>query len=254
VIEKPLDDYGARIEEMAAAFAPGSRSLRIYRDVVGRVDWNEISRIRETYRDQSDKFSVVGGFKYLDLPYWLADKVRVAVALGLADGGPRTVLDVGMGAGHFAAVCQTLGHAVVGTDISVPLYDDICRALRVDRRIEPTRWRKPMRDLGLKFDFVTVIGQLFHIAGRLPNGERLHWSLDDWSYFLNDLVLDHMYFPGEIYIHLNPNRYLDGLRLDETLLAWCQSQGAAVDHKLGKIRFSDVGESRRFDAARSASS
>ncbi len=254
MIEKPLDDYGARIEQMAAEFAPGSKALHVYRDVIERVDWDRILQIREIYKDKSHEFRVVGGFKYLDLAYWLADKVRVAVSLGLADGPPRTILDIGMGAGHFAAVCQTLGHTVVGTDISVPLYDDICRTLGVDRRIEPTRFRAPMHDLKVKFDFVTVIGQTFHIAKRLPSGERVHWAVEDWSYFLDDLVSNHMYYPGEIYIHLNANRYADGLRLDDTLLAWCEFQGAAVDHKLGKIRFTDVMAGKRFEAARMTSS
>ncbi len=242
MIEKPLADYGARIEEIAAQFTPHSRSLRIFRDVVGRVDWPRISEIREHYRSHSEDFRVVGGFKYLDLPYWLADKVRVASSLGLADEGPaRRILDIGMGAGHFAAVCQALGHEVVGTDISVPLYDDICRALQVDRRIAPTRLRTPMPDLEMKFDLVTVIGQVFHTAGRRASGERVHWSPEDWAFFLSDLTDKHMQYPAEIYIHLNPNRYADGVRLDEDLMAWCEVQGAGVDRKQGKIRFLDVG-------------
>jgi SAM-dependent methyltransferase len=220
--------------------ASNPRLVAIYWRVIDRVDRAKIAQIREKYRDHADDFDLVGGFKYLDVPYWLADKVRTAVALGLADGPPRTILDIGMGAGHFAAACQALGHTVVGTDIAVPLYDDICQALGVDRRIAPTRHRQPLPDLGLKFDLITIIGQIFHIVRHLRNGERLHWSTDDWAFFLRDLILNHVTYPGDLYLHLNPNRYPDGLRLDTDLLGWCERHGAIVDFAAGKIWFNDV--------------
>jgi SAM-dependent methyltransferase len=240
LIYKPLDDFGSRAEEVARTLAPKPELLAIYRRVIETVDPMRIAGIQETYRAHADDFQRVGGFKYLDLPYWLADKVRVATALGLAAGRRRAILDIGMGAGHFAAVCQAMGHTVVGTDISVPLYDDICDALGVDRRIAPTRLRQPLGDMGLRFDLITVIGQIFHIARRLPKGEREHWSIDDWAFFLRDLVAVHMNSGGNLYLHLNPNRYPDGERLDANLMQWCENHGAVVDTTAGKIWFNAV--------------
>ena len=242
MIYRPLDDFDGRAAEVARSLSSSGGLLATYWQVIDAVDRKRIADIREKYRGHEDDFRLVGGFKYLDLPYWLADKVRVAVALGLTDGRRRAVLDVGMGAGHFAAVCKALGHTVVGTDISVPLYDDICEALGVDRRIAPTRHRQPLENLGMKFDLVTVIGQIFHIVRRLANGEREHWSTDDWGFFLHDLVSRHMNSPGDIYLHLNPNREADGLKLDAALLAWCEARGAVVDPVAGKVWFNDIAE------------
>jgi hypothetical protein len=237
---KPLDDYRERVEEIAETFEGSPESLAIYRRVADRVDPERVSALQHKYAAELVDFDPIGLFKYADLPFWLADKVNIVRQLGLDRCEPRTILDIGMGAGHFAAVCQALGHTVVGTDIEVPLYDDICEALELDRRIEPTRLRTPLPDLGLKFDMVTIIWHMFHILRYLPNGDREHWTTDDWAFFFEDLIANHMHYPGILFLYLNPNISATGQAFDAPLMQWCREHGASVDDAGGRILFNSI--------------
>ena len=54
--------------------------------------------------------------KYLDNDYWFRLSRNQAKALGL-DVSPRLdILDIGLGSGHFVAVCRGLGHHCIGLD------------------------------------------------------------------------------------------------------------------------------------------
>ncbi len=234
---QPLDDYRERVEEIAKTLESSPESLSIYRKVADRVDPERVVALQQKYASELVEFDPIGLFKYADLPFWFADKVNTVRLLGLDRGEPKTILDIGMGAGHFAAVCQALGHNVVGTDINVPLYNDICEVLQVDRRIEPTRLRTPLPDLGVKFDLITVIWQVFHVLAYHPNGDREHWTTDDWRFFLDDLTRNHMRYPGAIFLHLNRNVGSAGEAFDAPLLQWCKDRGAKVDETWGRILF-----------------
>lgn len=234
---RPLADYRERVEEIGKTLESNPATLALYRRVTDAIDPRRVVEIQQKYAAELIDFDPVGIFKYADLPFWIATKVVTARELGLDRGGPKTILDIGMGAGHFAAVCQALGHRVVGTDISVPLYDDICEALCVDRRIEPTRHRTPLSDLGAKFDLVTIIWQVFHILAYLPNGDRAHWSIEDWHFFFDDLARHHMRYPGVIYLHLNLNVGSTGQEYDPALFQWCRDRGAKIDETWGRVLF-----------------
>ncbi len=240
VAYKPLESYSVRAEEIAKTLESDPPTLALYRRVAACVDPARVVQLQHKYATELAEFDPIGIYKYADLPFWLADKVIVAKELGLDKGRPRTILDIGMGAGHFAAVCQALGHTVVGTDIAVPLYDDICKVLQVDRRIEPTRRRELLPPLGKKFDFVTVIWQVFHITNYLPDGGREHWTPNDWAFFLNDLIANHMSFPGSIFLYLNANVGPDGEAFDAPLLDWSRSRGAKVDEARGRVLFDPI--------------
>ncbi|MDQ2860623.1 MAG: class I SAM-dependent methyltransferase [Pseudomonadota bacterium] len=237
---KPLDDYRERVEEIAKTLESNPQTLAIYRRVTDAVDPERVRHLQDKYAAQLADFDPIGIYKYADLPFWIGHKVTSARELGLDACAPKTILDIGMGAGHFAAVCQALGHTVVGTDISVPLYDDICEALQLDRRIEPTRHRTPLPDLGTKFDLVTTIWQVFHVLAYHPNGDRDHWSTEDWRFFLDDLARRHMRYPGAIYLHLNPNIGSEGQAFDAALLEWSRQRGAKIDETWGKILFQPI--------------
>jgi len=240
VIYKPLLDYRERVEDIARNFESNPESLALYRRVTDDVDPGRVLALQQKYASQLADFDPISLFKYADLPYWLYHKIATAKELGLDKGEAKTILDIGMGAGHFAAVCQALGHTVVGTDIRVPLYDDICEVLQVDRRIEPTRYRTPLADLGMTFNVITIIWQVFHVLRVLGNGDREHWTTEDWSYFLQDLIANHMRYPGMIFLHLNPNVMSAGEAFDAPLLQWSRDHGAKVEAALGKITFERV--------------
>lgn len=218
-------DYRQRVDEIAQTLAPQPRYQSIFATVTDRVDPAGVAALQRKYADSLRDFHPAGVFKYADIPYWIAHKIALAVQLGLDERPPLSLLDIGMGAGHFAAVCQALGHKVIGTDISVPVYDDICGVLGVDRRIEPTRLRQPLSPLGAQFDMVTVIWQVFHVIRQHKDGSRDHWSPRDWGFFLQDLIDHHMTPVGDIFIKLNRN-VIDGeLAYDAVLLDWCERMG-----------------------------
>lgn len=246
---EPLVDYRTRVDEVAKTLEHDTEAHAIFRRVADRVDPAHVRALQEKYAADLVDFDPIALFKYADIPWWLADKVSLVRELGLHRCEPRRILDIGMGAGHFAAVCQSLGHTVVGTDISVPLYDDICIALDVDRRIEPTRWRTPLPSLGQKFDVVIVIWQMFHIIRYLPDGNREHWSVDDWEFFLRDLVERHMTPPGAIFLHLNKNVSAVGQAFDAPLLSWARDHGASIDEAWGKIHLDTVASWDSIDNA-----
>jgi SAM-dependent methyltransferase len=254
LIYQPLQDYRERVEEVAQTFESNPTSMALYRRVTERVDPRRVADLQHKYAEQLVDFDPIGLFKYADLPFWLADKVNTVRQLGLDKGEPRTILDIGMGAGHFAALCQALGHTVVGTDISVPLYNDICEVLQVDRRIEPTRLRTPLPDLGRKFDLVTVIWQVFHVLAYHPNGDRDHWTPEDWRFFLDDLTRHHMRYPGAIFLHLNRNVMAAGEAFDAPLLQWCKDVGGKVDEVWGKVLFAPLERPDAFAGTASAAS
>ena len=237
----PATDFLRRAEEVAeAGLAGDGEALSLYWRVIDAVDPTTVMKLQGRHAELFASFAPGHICKYADLPFWLAHNVVLARQLGLDGGAKRAILDIGMGAGHFAAVCQALGHTVVGTDVSVPLYEEICAVLKVDRRIAPTRRRAPLPDLGARFDLVTIVRQVFHIVSYGTDGVREHWSTDDWAFFLDDLVRNHLRDPGTIFLKLNPNVTPGGLALDAALMRWCESHGAKVAPGAGRILFEGI--------------
>lgn len=224
--------------------------LAIFRRVCGAVDADAVAALQREFSHELTDFHPTGPFKYADIPFWVSDKINTAIYLGLHESDPKAILDIGMGGGHFAAVCKALGHTVVGTDISVPIYNALCRVLQVDRRLVRTQYRTPMPPLGAKFDLITVIGQVFNVVKRLGPGRVVYWDAGDWAFFLKDLVDNHLSEGGSIFLHLNPNLTERGVERDPALFQWARDLGAQVDEYAKKILFKQIASSRLFDEAR----
>ena len=206
---KPLMDFDARAKEIADTLSHDPHASLIFAKVIEPVDRRKVVGIQEKYRKDLLEFNPFGNFKYADLPFWIAHKISRVISLGLDKCEPLSILDIGCGGGHFPAVCQALGHQVIGIDIQVHLYDDICDALGVDRRNLPIYRHKPLPELGRKFDLVTAIWISFDSVGSDAQGNRIYWSIEDWEFFLIDMF-DHRLNPGgKIYLELNP-QYLEG--------------------------------------------
>ena len=237
---KPLDDFQTRAAEIAAGLPADSPRLALFWRVIERIDGARVAQLQTKYREELHDFDPGGVYKYADIPFWVAHKIAMAEDIGLTAASPKSILDIGTGAGHFGAVCQALGHAFVGTDVSVPLYNDLCDALAVDRRIVATRAQTPLADLGRRFDFITIIWQVFHVKAYLAGGAREYWTLDDWRFFFRDLIESHLEPPGDIVLRLNPNVTSAGEVFDADLLGWCAAVGARVDAGRGAIAFKGV--------------
>lgn len=232
---KPFADLDERAEEAARIYDLVEVERECLGRAIARIDRRAWSALIERHRRALADFDRYGQYKYCDLAFWLADKVRVARDAGLFDGPPRAVLDVGMGPGHFAAIASELGHTVLGTDIEVPLYDEIASVLKVDRRIIPVRRNRPYPDLGRRFELVTIIWQTFDVVRK--DGGRRYWSLPEWLFFLTDLVDRHLEPGGGIYIQLNEQALPDGRRYNPDLLDWAAAHGGLTGRIDGEIRF-----------------
>ncbi|MFM2100837.1 MAG: hypothetical protein RLZZ366_2376 [Pseudomonadota bacterium] len=222
---QPLESYIKRAKAVREAWvAEVGRS--IYDQAIASIDPKKVRVLQKKYRSELVDFDPVGIYKYADLPYWIARNVALAKRLGLDGAAPLRILDIGMGAGHFAAVAQGLGHSVTGTDISVPLYNDIAAAFEVDRRIIPVVQGQPYPDVGGPFDRITIIWQVFDYIRSYPDGSRDYWPVADWILLLRDLAKNHS-APNAI-IHLELNLHIQGNDsfYDQDLLDFCAEHGA----------------------------
>jgi SAM-dependent methyltransferase len=131
---------------------------------------------------------------YADVELWLARSWKAARRLGLDKSSPLDVLEIGIGPGYFLYVCQRLGHRCVGIDR--PGEYPFWKALRqwlgvrnvVEHTIEPHKLLP--QTLGT-FDLVTAFRAQFNYN---TEAKRL-WTLDEWSFFLDDLR-DHVLRPN----------------------------------------------------------
>src|SRR5689334_17865572 len=122
---KPLKDFGLRAAEIEGSL-PDERLRQIYRKTISSIDIDKVKAFQEKYGPVLKDVPPQSYEKYADLPFWIANKVHPAAFLNLDKRSPLDILDIGTGAAHFPAVCQALGHRVVGIDIDYRLYQDAC--------------------------------------------------------------------------------------------------------------------------------
>lgn len=162
-----------------------------------------------------------GWSKYLELPRWIGINLQRVRDLSLDRGRSRRILDLGCGAGYFLAICQQLGHEVLGLDVDdVPMFAEMTDALGVPRVVWRIRPYVPLPELGAKFDLITA----YLICFNDHKTEKL-WGLPEWNYFLDDLE-SHLTRQGSVCLELN--RELDGTHYTAELRDLFCRRGAEV--------------------------
>lgn len=235
-------------ERMAALWRPPGwrRRRREIRQnlnaLMSTVDSARLDALRGQYADRMQKASADSRYKYLDVAFYTLQKLLLAYDLGLHEGPPRRVLDIGTGAGHFPFVCRFFGHHAVGIDIDNALYDGIATCLGIERTIVRVEPRMRLPDLGGRFDLVTACNVTFNDK-RTRRGPRLYWSLEEWQFFLDDVVAHHLRRPGTLFIALTKERQgrlmgVDRLGYNRQVLAMAGRNGAIVSRRLGTIKLS----------------
>jgi hypothetical protein len=220
----PLMDFKERSDQVRTLIADDEKRA-IYDRTIAAIDPALIRKLQEKYQNQLADFDPIGIFKYADFPFWIERNVALAQRLKLERLPSFRLLDIGMGAGHFAAVAHALGHEVVGTDISVPLYDDFAEALQLDRRIVPVVRGESYPDLGGKFDRIIIVWQVFDQLREHSDGTRDYWSADDWAFFLGDLAARHARSGAVLHLELNPHIQKGEGIFDQPLLDYCAARG-----------------------------
>ena len=226
----PTAPFEERVEQIRLCL--GSQSRAIFDRVVDRVDPAEVARLQLSHGHQFDISRPLAGgpqtgyVKYLDVAYWTADKIMRAETLGLFDTGPKRILDIGCGAGHFLAVCECLGHDAVGIDLSYPVGDAVAELLGVDRRITEVCPGSPLpANLG-RFDIVTAFAIKFDERDCSAQGSSRYWTDADWDYFLRHVTGEMMCYPGLLHLQFNQRITIAGNKA-----AW--KDGLAQFERLG---------------------
>jgi SAM-dependent methyltransferase len=237
---QPLADFAERKESIAAKYCKDPIARKVFERTLSLIDMPKFEALKEKYRPQLEHFDTTMLYKYFDLPFWIANKSNFVVPMELHKGRALDILDIGSGAGHWAAVLKTLEHRVHGMDIAEPIYDDLCGLFGLERTIAPVKYRDPLPDFGRRFDMVTIFQQVFDIIGRDPDGGFVYWSLADWFYFLNDLAANHMQPNASLFIALNRQLRPEGNVLDPNLLPWAERFGAEITDNGRRILFRNI--------------
>lgn len=165
--------------------------------------------------------------KYLDARRWLAVCARRAVAIGLHEGPPRRVLDLGTGAAYFPFVARLLGHEVVATDWSKrdALYREVTRTLGVevmDLDVTPFVPLASACESAIgTFDAITAYMVTF-------NGHRIApWGVREWHFFIEN-ALAQMRIGSVLCLELNAEP--DGSCYSKELKSLFLEYGAITGH------------------------
>ena len=210
--------------------------------LMATIDSPRLDELRREHADAIRRNSAVSGYKYLDVAFYTLQKLLLAHELGLKGGLPRRVLDIGTGGGHFPFVCQYFGHRVVGIDIDNALYEAIAACLGIQRTIVRVEPQTPLPDLGGRFDLITA-GDITFNDKDDRDGRRVYWTRAEWQFFLNDLVANHLQYPGMLYLKLNREWQRgpfgsDRLAYNREVLAMAARNGAVINRRRGTIRLS----------------
>jgi SAM-dependent methyltransferase len=173
------------------------RKLQV-EELLTQLDSQELERIRLRYEDGSDSI----WSKYLDARKWLARNIDYAKRFGWLLDPPRDTLDLGCGAGYFLFVMRQLGSNVLGLDLEDPIFNDILRALEIERVPFRIKRREKLPDFGgRKFDLITAWMICFNDYDR----DETIWGPRDWDYLLNDLT-EKLTPKGRIVFYFNAQR------------------------------------------------
>jgi SAM-dependent methyltransferase len=206
----------------ALRIIPYIRSRLMIDRIIETIDMNQFRAFQRQYDDADPRPH--GYSKYLDIRPWMADKLMQALYLGLHKSKPLKILDIGTGAGYFPYVCRNLGHEVIALDLdTVPMYNDICRFLKIDRRTWRIEKFEKLPDLGTRFDLVTAFMIKFN-----QHYSKEQWRAEEWKFLIEDLRTNHLTPNGRIFLGFNAN--LDGTFFDEGMLRYFQSLGARIWH------------------------
>lgn len=225
---EPLSPLGPRAAEVAATIADRTQRA-LFERAIARIDPEAHGRLQDKYREATLKHKPTYIYKYLDLSFWLKDKVAKVFNLGLAERSGLRILDLGTGVGHFPALCNALGHETIGVDLSSPFYEELCTLMGVDRRTLRVEPMTPLPESLGSFDLITGFAVKFDALGVDIDGRHLYWSLADWNFFLGDVTGERLSHPGRVYLALNSRILADGTREHFTdVIAACRAAGAKI--------------------------
>lgn len=148
---------------------------------------------------------------------------KQAIWLKLDEAPTTEILDIGMGAGYFLYVCQRLGHRGIGIDRpGFPVWEKVRKWLGVECINHTVKPFEPLPDAG-RFDLVTSFYAPFNYLHR----EKRAWTLDEWTFFLDNLRDDVLRPGGRVALEIK-----GGQIGDPDFVEFCLERGAVLQKKL----------------------
>ena len=224
-----FESISSRIARIGKTMSAGPLARDAYRALAAQLPIEALEALIARYgRTQGTN----GPLKYLDCPYWLAHKLRHAIKLGLHTAPACRILDLGMGGGHFSYVCRQFHHDAVGIDVAFPLYDDLCRVLRVEKIVHRIRRGTPLPELNRRFEYVTAFASQFDFLG----GDD-YWSAEDWIEFIARLKREVLAPRGLIYFRVNKawDRHSKKFSVKDQLAEAAAYFGGSFDWAIGEL-------------------
>ncbi len=184
--------------------------------VLDRIDKVGLAALKRQFDGHSSA-------KYFDAGRWVTTNVARAELLGLFEGRPRRVLDLGAGFGYFLLVCRELGHETIGVDLPDPLYQAVTKLLGVTvvghsiepGSILPGSILPSTSEIEPPFDVVTA-----HMVCFNGHCSKALWGVREWSSFLDPFI-------GAT-LHLELNRERDGTLFPRGVAELFGDRGAMI--------------------------
>jgi hypothetical protein len=139
--------------------------------------------------------------KYLDLDTWVLENLGRIFQLGLNAKKGLSILDISTGCGYFPYIANYFGNNAEGTDLpDCEVYNETTSELRLKRQIcEITAFNKI--EIEGRYDLITGYMICFNNHSK-PD----LWHIDEWQFFLRNLVDNHLSQEGEIFFSFNPEK------------------------------------------------
>lgn len=170
------------------------RQYALMEQLIKDIHLRGFERIRQKHSSSLDNSR-----KYLNLDWHLAEVVHLGSKLGLLDSSQQHILDLGCGSGCFLFTLKTVGHEVLGVDLSdTPLYNDMVQLLGIPRLVHRVEALRPLPDFGKPFDIITAFSICFDL-----HWTDTVWGVKEWMFFLDD-CRSRLRPGGRIFLNFNP--------------------------------------------------
>jgi SAM-dependent methyltransferase len=198
-----------------------NRFLLNKKGVIETIDPVAFERIRKRYAVENPGADWP---KYLDLDRWIGINIRRIRQIELDLARPKSILDLGCGAGYFLYIAQLLGHSGLGLDMDrLSMFRDVTRLLGVRRVVQRIEAFRPLPDFGQKFDLITAFMICFN-NHKMPD----LWKVPQWEFFFDDLA-KHLTPRGRVWLELNQE--YDGTFYTPELKEFFQKRGARINEQ-----------------------
>ena len=182
----------------------------IHKEAIKIVDYNNYNAFINKYKYNLEQINTsiilkASYYKYADISYWIHCHMNDVIYLKLHKSSKKQILDIGCGGGSFCLLCKATGHDIIGLDMDFVYYNDLCNCFNFNKYLYTIKKLELLPNLNVKFDLITIFWQKFDEYKDIY-GKVSYWGINEWLFFINDLINNQLNINGELYIKLNKIR------------------------------------------------